>query len=331
MTEVPAKEGGRMKKRERQLTLKEETARVPARKRASKRAAKIEKRAEKENAARARGTAEEQKEDVGARAGSCSPSAPQMSAAKALDKKRGDGSGKWESLSAALLEEYNLRFAEIFSGPPMARGDWERRSASIQASFERDHLKWTEEQQGRLAAREGQQRQRLRVAASLLGLQRLHSGPLGELKDALAKDDRRAAAKIARRTSGARVSLLENLADYLEALDGDGRQLFLPKAQWAEYYHGNPDSHEDGQPNFPMACVSLTKRMALRLHAALDKDGRKEGEAKDHKNDLLPRAMQALNSQYIVLYICEETVGAPTSIRKLAEIIKGLLAGFPRA
>jgi hypothetical protein len=81
----------------------------------------------------------------------------------------------------------------------------------------------------------------------------------------------------------------------------------------------------------PSANDASAESAALRLHAALDKDGRKEGEAKDHKNDLLPRAMQALNSQYIVLYICEETVGAPTSIRKLAEIIKGLLAGFPRA
>ncbi len=32
-----------------------------------------------------------------------------------------------------------------------------------------------------------------------------------------------------------------------------------------------------------------------------------------------------------MIYLCEETVSAPTSIRKRAEIVRGLPAGFPCA
>ena len=53
-----------------------------------------------------------------------------------------------------------------------------------------------------------------------------------------------------------------------------------------------------------MAKVSLTKSAALRLIGTPGK--------KDYKSESLAKAMAALNEQFSVLYVCEETPASTT-------------------
>ena len=71
----------------------------------------------------------------------------------------------------------------------------------------------------------------------------MHLNTLTALEAAMRTKDFSKAKALARRSLGTAVELLDDLADYLEALDSEGQFLFIPADAWAEYYWGNPDCH----------------------------------------------------------------------------------------